>query len=613
MVAPKRFRRWTDTERELIVKQICSTVKAGKAREVALHQALMDPRVMRRSEFCQDHIRIADKHTAVWGPWNWNRPQRIVEATRLRFQRAKRPERYVTLKARKWGLSTLWLGYGIEAATRCPGTNCVIIADQASDANALLETGRIMVQSLPFALPLKYSNRSVIYFDKPIYSRVDIETAQNDDPCRGRTVRFIHCTEPQLYKDPEKKAIAFEQAVSDQPGTVISYEGTGYGINWWHDFYMKVWNGEMPAWHAFFFPWWYDKGFDYNKPLRKGEGAALLSELDDEERELLRIGVDAGQLAWRRDKIRNSFRGNLDLFHQEFPSTPREAFLASGRPAFVSGHVYRTLARAREPLERLRVATKVSDDTLEVSWLEDPEGECTIWSKPVRDARYIIGIDTGNGVAGGDPSAAIVIDARSCEQVARLYADPGPKGKRVVHPKEFGHKCVALAKLYNNALFMPEIEGPGSAVLNAARDVKYNNIGRRESFDKAGRISIEKLGWSTNSVSRGAMFNEVREHLALNDDGGQFHDRDLALEMLSMVVDEDMREDHPPGGHDDLVVAWAIALVTRRTALRHGIIRYEERRENLTESERHWREFEESLAAQVAADPNEEITFHDYD
>lgn len=594
-------------EEELIVKQICTAVKAGPMREYALHNALLCHRSIGRREYIERAVQLQDKKTGKWGRWRFNRVQRYMEALRLKTQRAGLPERYVTLKARKWGFSTLWLGYGIEYVTRTQNARAVIVADETDSANALLEMGKLMKAKLPFKLPVKYENRSVLYFDDPVFSLLDIETAKSDDPCRGGMYRFAHCTEPQIWPDPERRAIAIENAVPDEPNTVISYEGTGHGMNWWHDFWMRAHNGKS-NWKALFFPWWYDKNFDYSIKLVKDQAVALLETVDDEERELLRLGLDVEQLAWRRAKIENTFRGNLDLFHQEFPSVPREAFLASGRPAFVPQHVMAKKVKAKDPIWK---GTVLFNEDGKGRMVADPSGPLWLWSMPSRSCAYAIGVDVGHGVPNGDESVAVIIDARTSEQVGVLLCSPEPPARMHVRPKEFGRMVDFIGREFGNAYILPEIEGPGVAFLEKLRELSYPTIGRRETYDKIGRRTTEKLGWSTNHVSRPVLFNEIREHLAL-DDGAQINDHRLASQMLEMYLDSGMKEQPPSGGHDDYVVAWGIALMARRYALNSGWAEEAVAFRPRTETEMHWEQFEADCATR-SDDANLEDEEPEYD
>ena len=48
-------------------------------------------------------------------------------------------------------------------------------------------------------------------------------------------------------------------------------------------------------------------------------------ELTQEEEDKSEVQLDNDQLQWRRWCIANNRQGNIDTFHQEYPSTPEEA------------------------------------------------------------------------------------------------------------------------------------------------------------------------------------------------------------------------------------------------------------------------------------------------
>ena len=57
-------------------------------------------------------------------------------------------------------------------------------------------------------------------------------------------------------------------------------------------------------------------------------------------------------MAWRRHRIATRYGGDIELFHQEMPSTPEEAFLVSGRPVFDRG----AMLAARKKVSTMKVA-----------------------------------------------------------------------------------------------------------------------------------------------------------------------------------------------------------------------------------------------------------------
>ena len=53
------------------------------------------------------------------------------------------------------------------------------------------------------------------------------------------------------------------------------------------------------------------------------------------------------QMNWRKYTINNKCQGDVELFMQEYPSTPEEAFIASGRPVFNTASVRKYLNHAK--------------------------------------------------------------------------------------------------------------------------------------------------------------------------------------------------------------------------------------------------------------------------
>lgn len=589
----------SSAEAQEVVAVINGSTTDPAKRAWLRHKHLYGRSNLSRQEFVEACTTIQDKHTGEVAHWLYNRPQQQLEDARAIAEADGTPERYAILKARKWGISTWWLCQLIEACANVPHFTACIVADESSTAFQLLESGKGISDRLPIKLPRKYDNRAMLYFDAPLGSRLDIETAGGQDPCRGSTYRAVHCTEPQIWPEPQKKAIAIENAVADRPGTLISYEGTGYGQGtWWHKFWFDAFQGKNDF-QAFFFAWWADPAFDYSMPVPDGALEELVETRSEEEKELVRAyGLGPEQLYWRRYKIRNTFKGDLASFHQEFPSTPDEAFVAQGRPAFVKEYVLRTAGRRRDPIF---VGDIVIEDRIDATngrpvfhLRPNPDGMLTIWHNPVFGRGYCAGVDSGHGVKGGDYSVASMMDVETCEQVAEF--------RGILLPREYGKLVACLGWHYNMAHLWPEIEGPGIATLDALRAVEYHRIGHRPIFDARGRISGRKIAWSTNAKTRPLIFEEIREHLALDDDGAQYHSEALIAELKAEFVDNTMREDHPSGGNDDCVIAWGIALLARKDCIHSGVLEELEEERPLTVEQQHWKKWHDETDAPTTED-----------
>jgi hypothetical protein len=162
---------------------------------------------------------------------------------------------------------------------------------------------------------------------------------------------------------------------------------------------------------------------------------------------------------WRRRKIANRGR---DLFKQEYPATPDEAFLASGRPVFEPQLIAPLLENAPTPLKRMTVEQthdaklkKLVDKVVEHS-----VGELHVYKEHDPAQVYTIGADVAMGVRGGDYSCAQILDGDK-EQVATWHGH--------IHPDEFARVLAALGTYYNLALVAPERNNHG--LLTCVRSV----------------------------------------------------------------------------------------------------------------------------------------------
>ena len=165
-------------------------------------------------------------------------------------------------------------------------------------------------------------------------------------------------------------------------------------------------------------------------------------ELTPEEEELQeKYSLDKEQLLWRRRKIATN---GLDLFRQEYPSYPDEAFLTTGRPVFNSEQIIQQLDHTRDISERLGL--------LGEEFAEDRRGELLVYRPIDPGEQYVIGADVAMGVRNGDYSVAQVLDSKK-RQVATWRGH--------VHPDYFADILLALGKLYNFAYIICENNSHG--------------------------------------------------------------------------------------------------------------------------------------------------------
>lgn len=544
-----------------------------------------------RRRWIEGYVKIEDGESGQLVPFEFNRVQRTIEAWRLRCERQRVPQRAVILKSRHHGVSTLFVGYGQEEVLRNTSESVYragIMAQEDATARELLENGKLMRSHLPWVLPTKYDNRSVLWYGDPINGFVDVLSAGSRYTGRGKHYRFLHLTELAFYQDPERAFVALSQTVPRQPDTLLSIETTANGAGgWFYDFFWESWKGKS-GFQAMFFPWTWDPRLRI--ALERGDEEQLFDTLDERERDLLDADVSLEQLKWRRWAIPALCGGSLELFCQEYPFTPREAFVTSGRTVFPSSLALRAKNDAAEPSFRGDVILRdARPANLSFVLAEDPRGPLQVWAPPREGVEYCAGSDSSEGVGEDDCTIAVVEVETGC-QVAE-YRD------NRIRPDEFGRVCVALCSHYNQAYWLPEINPPGNATLQAGVDLRYPRILRQPVFGRAGAVVESRLGWRTQVTSKALMVGEIR--LALTEDHRQISSEELADQLLAYQVDQKGSYGAPRGAHDDLVMSWGLALVARKMCFEDTSGQRSadpDRRTNLDGlARRHWEDWERSV------------------
>ena len=309
------------------------------------------------------------------------------------------------------------------------------------------------------------------------------------------------------------------QSIPDDPDTMVVVESTANGMGGpFYDLWVAA-NEGRNDFLPIFFAWWEHP--EYSRPLDITP-EQFQSSLDADEHELqVRWSVQLEQLAWRRWAIRNKCEGKLERFKQEYPSTPEEAFQASGRMRIPAWVVAQHTAREPKLIGELREETHGTRNVIRLQ--DNPSGILKVWDDPGEQTNCFVigadvaeGLDANEGLGSADPdySIADVFAYPVGIQVAQL--------RDRLTPAEFGHYLYALGKWYNWALLGLEVNGPGGATLQVLLDRGYplDRIARRVVYDGAGRPAGDKLGFKVTSVNREQIISGYENALATPGDGG---------------------------------------------------------------------------------------------
>jgi hypothetical protein len=190
------------------------------------------------------------------------------------------------------------------------------------------------------------------------------------------------------------------------------------------------------------------------------------------------------------------------------------------------------------------------------------------WEYPDFNKSYMVVADVARG-DGADFSTAHVIDIDSSTQVAEY------KGK--IETKDFGNFLVSLSTEYNDALLVIENANIGWACIQQvidrgyknlfymSKDLKYVDVEHQMSNRYRAEEKGLVAGFSTTSKTRPLIISKLDEY---------FREKSIIVRSTRLIdelftfIFHNGRAEAMRGYNDDLVMAFAIGLWVRDTALR---------------------------------------------
>jgi hypothetical protein len=317
---------------------------------------------------------------------------------------------------------------------------------------------------------------------------------------------------------------------------------------------------------------------------------------EDEPRLIERFGCVPEQLLWRRVTIVDKCDGSLAQFKQEYPSTPLEAFVGSGKHFFPITHVEDAEREARsfdppaeipgvepakQPGDGLLVPSGFRQRVLAMGTQEVPTGALwlpagaeqvasgvplwRVWQHPVKAGDevdgevvkeprpYVLGADVAAGeeqTSSGesDYHAIQVIDHLTRQQVAQYRSR--------VDRDELAVQILLAALYFNDALVAVEITG-GLGLTPV--EILHKRMGYRKLYRRRAQGTIRErpqplLGWDTTRATKPGMEDEAKTLLREGSHG--IRSLDLVSEMKTYVRFENGQRGADDDAFDDLLMAW---------------------------------------------------------
>lgn len=522
------------------------------------------------------------------------------------------PVRVIVLKSRQTGISTAVQQMIIQRATTRANRRALVVAHNATTAGALFGIGENIYLNLPddpFVKPeiksrhSSENGRKLLHWgtkdprrqeagDVGVNSILRIDTAKEVEAGRGLTIHDLHASEVALWPDPSKCA-ALLNAVPKRPGTMIILESTARGAN----FFKERWDRAVAGLGDFeplFISWLEDP--DCRRPFRSDQerehlistigagafGAAEPMLMERMDRMGIALEEQYERLAFRRVAIVDDCDGKPEVFAQEYPSTPEEAFIASGNTVFSKVYIGGALSAAEgAPEPRVGVlkasATRTRtllDGTVEIPtgvefWPADATGFRQdhpfwhVWRTPEKDGQYIVTVDPAGDIENHDAterddhaySAIEVIDHASGEQVAEWRG-------RADHD-QVAMQAFLAGLWYREAILGVEVSGGyGTAITRALTRLYYRRLYQRQQLDTRKLKTAERIGWSTDRRTKPQMEANFAELLREGTHG--IRSVGLARELGTYIRDDRGKHRPEEGAHSDRLLAFMQAHEIRR-------------------------------------------------
>jgi hypothetical protein len=292
--------------------------------------------------FAWNCLKIATKSGEIH-PFSLNKAQQFIHEALERQMASTGKVRALILKGRQQGASTYTEGrfYWKTALNR--GKTAFILTHEDKATQNIFGMARRYHDLMPDeARPsTAAANANELVFDI-MQSRYAVGTAGSKGTGRSFTVQYFHGSEVAFWPNARDHLAGIGQAVPNEPGTEVILESTGNGMEMFHGFCQDAMRGKSD-YQLIFVPWFWQP--EYRIPVPEDFG------IDASDAEYAaRFGLDSEQMAWRRQKIVDDFRGDVSLFDQEYPATPSHAFRrSSGNPLISPAKVEK--ARKQQDIE----------------------------------------------------------------------------------------------------------------------------------------------------------------------------------------------------------------------------------------------------------------------
>lgn len=423
-------------------------------------------------------------------------PFKLKEAQKDLFNTVRKRMRVMILKARQIGFSTAMVGFFYHNTITNPGTTTALIGYNSDLTAELLDKVKTFYKTTPAELrpTIHYNTKYEISFPRLDSKILVLPSTENVG--RGYTLNNVLATELAFWEQADEKMTTLEASVPINGRIVIESTPNGTGNK-----YHRMWMTDNDYAKNEYGWWW---GYS------------------EEEINIIRRRMN-----------------NPRKFAQEYGLE----FLTSGRPVFDQDII----------LEQRKNVLRVGDCIVDLDGTRrfvKIFNDLRIYREPSPTDFYVFGVDTSEGVSGGDYSTVTVFNRRTGEEVA-FY-------RGLIAPDRLGEKLNEWGRYYNNALMVVEVNNHGLTTLTVLRQKLYPTMYFRPAkLEGMGVTTTDKLGWKTTKITRPLLIDEFAQ--ACRDKNLVIHSKEILDEMSVFVYDNNNDMTPQPGFHDDCIFSTGIA------------------------------------------------------
>ncbi len=412
-------------------------------------------------------------------------------------------------------------------------------------------------------------------------SKVVSETAGGSDPGRSGTYQLLLLSEVAYWAgDGVRSAdIILDGILKCVPflaDTLIIMESTPNGAA--GAFYERYQDG-MPfddfmsgkktdGYVRIFSPWF--EFADSEDKLSDEAKERVMGSLTREEEDLIeQYKLTAGNISFRRRSIAEDCQGDPKKFDQDFPSNEEDCWLASGRLRFDGSGIRRIEQMVKSHASQVGMLDSSRGGGVIFRPTDRNEGVFQMWEQPRDGLRYIMPIDTmtGEQSSGKDPDAHAALILRAGYIQDGVQKNPAVVA-RITPPCRYdidmlAEMCVRLSLFYGGCLMVPEMNGPGLALIQDLKKYDGVNLYRREVMDLLTSQVTEKVGWQTadgaNRLGNRSMIIETLA-TAIRDGAIDIYCPHILQQLKQFIVNARGKSEALSGKHDDDCLSLAIGL-----------------------------------------------------